>query len=122
MINTLVAIIKEIDQSEGGGILGLNRIESHAIENYIGRIRSLCHKDNRFETILHNLARYELIVRDFDQWYFIYNPRYSNPGGCVLNPTGSEFDFDCDPQVISNWLFEEIEIDKKTKEIKKKLL
>ena len=114
MINTLIAIIKEIDQSSDGYILGLNRLGSNGIENYIGRIRSLCHENNRFDTILHNLARYELIVRDFDQRYLVFKPRYSNQGGCVLNQTGREFEFDCDPQTISNWLFEEIGIDEKT--------
>ena len=50
VINTLTVLIKEIEESIDDS-LGLSRLGSQPIENFIGRIRALCHMDNRFETV-----------------------------------------------------------------------
>ena len=113
IINTLVAIIKEIEECIDDN-LGLSRLGSHPIENFIGRIRSLCHMDNRFETVLHNVARYELIVRDFKKCYLKFKPRHNSPGGTNLKQTGNELEFIYQPDQIVDWIFEYIGINEKT--------
>lgn len=115
IINTLIVIIKEIISSSDGK-LGLNRLGSHTIENFIGRIRSLCHQDNRFETVLHNLSRYELIVRDFDQCFLVFKPRHTNPGGSVLSQEGADFDSEFEPDTIVEWLFQSVGMSDETED------
>lgn len=105
IINTLLVFLKEIAESTDDS-LGLNRLGSHCIENFIGRIRCLCHMDNRFETILHNISRYEMIVRDFDECFLVFKPKHSNPGGTVLNQEGNEIDQLFDAWTVASWLFE----------------
>jgi hypothetical protein len=39
--------------------LGLDRIGSHAEENFIGSVRSICHGDNRLDDVQHQVARFE---------------------------------------------------------------
>ena len=103
IINTLVVLIKEISETDDDS-LALSRLSSHPIENYIGRIRSLCHEDNRFCTILHNVARYELIVRDFDTCYLKFKPSHSNPGGTYVNQLGNEIDSPYCADSVADWL------------------
>lgn len=109
IVNTLLVMIKEIEESNDG-TLGLNRLGSHVIENYIGRIRSLCHQDNRFETVLHNVARYELIVREFDQCFLVYKPRHTNPGGCILTQSGADFNFAYEAPLVAEWFLQKVGI------------
>jgi hypothetical protein len=44
----------------GNSNLGLDRIGSHTIENYIGNIRLICHGDNRAVTVERQVSRFEL--------------------------------------------------------------
>ena len=62
--------------------------------------------DNRFETILHNISRYEMIVRDFDECFLVFKLKHSNPGGIVLNQEGNEIDQLFDAWTVASWLFE----------------
>jgi hypothetical protein len=39
--------------------LGLDRIGSHTEENFIGRVRSTCHGNNRLDNVQHQVARFE---------------------------------------------------------------
>ena len=114
ILNTLTVLIKEIEESFDDN-LGLSRLGSHPIENFIGRIRSLCHMDNRFETVLHNLARYELIVRDFESCYLEFRSRHNSPGGTVVKQMGNDFkclfDQSFDPSNIVNWIFQYLGFD-----------
>lgn len=115
IINTLDVLIKEIIEAKDDS-LALSRLSSHPIENFIGRIRSLCHDDNRFCTILHNVARYELIVRDFDTCYLQFKPSHSSPGGTYVNQIGNEMDFTYKPEEIADWLLESVKLGKTNKE------
>lgn len=40
--------------------LGIDRIGSHTEENFIGNVRTICHGDHRWCTVLHQLARFEV--------------------------------------------------------------
>ena len=72
ILNTLLVTICEIKHSKS--IIALYRLGSHCIENFIGRIRMLCRADNRFQTILHNLARHEFIMHHVYQKHkILYN-------------------------------------------------
>ena len=117
IINTLVVLIKEICETNDD-LLALSRLSSHPIENFIGRIRSLCHDDNRFCTILHNIARYELIVRDFDTCFLQFRPSHSSPGGTFVNQDGNEIDFTYPPELIADWLLESVKLGKQSNENK----
>lgn len=50
-------------------------------------------KENRFETVLHNIALIELILRKFDQCFLEFKFRQRNPGVCLLVSTKSCFFF-----------------------------
>lgn len=91
IINTLVATINEIVNV--GFVVGLDRIGSHVIENYIGKIRYLCNADNRYETVLYNLARYEFIMHESKRNYLQLKEKRENPGGCQTrgNDDGASF-------------------------------
>jgi hypothetical protein len=41
------------------GDYGLERIGSQSEEHFIGNIRSMCHDENRFDTVRHEVARFE---------------------------------------------------------------
>lgn len=60
IISTVFVTIKEI--YEATAVLGLDRLGSHVIENFIGRIHYLCNNNNRFSTVLYNTARYTYVV------------------------------------------------------------
>ncbi len=83
IINTLIALLKEIHESQD--IISLDRLGSHDIENYIGRIRSLCNSDNRFERVVRALARYEYIAHLSDYNFMHHkDDKKENIGGCRL--------------------------------------
>ena len=82
ILNTLLVLIKEI--LIHNEIIGLDRISSHVIENYIGKIKFLCHDDNRFNTILHNIARYEYVTHFSPINFLVFNKKHENPGECKL--------------------------------------
>ena len=74
ILNTLLVTICEIKHLKS--IIPLYRL------GY--RIRMLCRDDNRFQTILHNLARNEFIM------HHVYQ-KHSNPGGLSTRSDGSIF-------------------------------
>lgn len=78
IINSLIVLIKEIDEADDDSF-ALSRLSSHPIENFIGRIRSLYHNNILFCNILHNVAQYEIIVRDFDTCHLKFKPLHSIP-------------------------------------------
>jgi hypothetical protein len=41
------------------GDIALDRTGSHTEENFIGKIRSICHGDNRFDTVRHRAVWFE---------------------------------------------------------------
>ena len=109
ILNTLLVTIYEIKNSKT--IIGIYRLGSHCIENFIGRIRMLCRHDNRFQTVLHNLARYEFIMHQCFSNHFVFNRKHSNPGGVSTRIDGSTFNEEYNPKDIVNELLSLIKLE-----------
>jgi hypothetical protein len=46
----------------GNSICGFDRIGSHTVENYLGNIRSICHRDNRAVTVGRQVSLNWLVI------------------------------------------------------------
>ena len=109
ILNTLLVTINEIKNAKS--IIGIYRLGSHCIENFIGRIRMLCRHDNRFNTVLHNLARYEFILHQCYKNHIVFNKKHTNPGGATTRPDGSIFNEESSPKVIVKELLSLIKLE-----------
>lgn len=74
-------------------------------------------QDNRFETVLHNISRYQLIVRDFDQCFLVFKRCHTNPV-IVLSKKESDFDCEFEPDTIEEWLFQSVGMSDETEDNK----
>lgn len=60
---------------------------------------------NHFETVLRNVARYELIVGDFKKCYYKLKPRHNSLWGTNLKQTGNILEFIYQPDQMVGWFF-----------------
>lgn len=84
----------------------LDRAGSHVEENFIGTIRDLCDGDNRYSTILHNLARFEYIIRYSENQFYKPKAKRLNLGGVHIKVDGFDTTFEYNPKIISENLFD----------------
>lgn len=117
IINTLlVQIFASCSEDE---TYALDRYSSHPTENFIGIIRELCDGDNRYEVIVHNLARYEFISRNSDYVFVKPKAKRLNKGGCSLHKDGVNFEFSKGPLELSELLYNFIMTQEYDKELMK---
>ena len=68
--------------------------------------------DNRFSTVLHNLARYQLITYQSFEHYIVFNKRHQNPGGVQTRLDRYFFDEEIIPKNIVKELLALIKLEK----------
>lgn len=109
IILTLTALYCEL---KNGNIIdfGIDRLGSHILEQFIGKLRLICKGDNRFETIIHNLARLQFVSNDFKECYLKPREKRLNIGGCKISTQGADFNFELAPIDVANSLLNIVQL------------
>ena len=86
--------------------MAFDRFSNQPTENFIGLIRMLCGGDDSFQTIVHNLSRYEFVNRNSKDIYIHSQPKRLNAGGCQLIDADIDFNFNHTSIDLANLLFD----------------
>lgn len=63
--------------------VAFDHLSNQPTENFIGLIRMICNGDDSYQTIIHNLSRYEFVNRNSHRYIYIHSqPKRLNAGGC----------------------------------------
>ena len=85
--------------------VAFDRFSNQPTENFIGLIRMLCDGDDSYQTVIHNLSRYEFVNRNSKDVYVHCQPKRLNAGGCQLIDAEVNFEFDLAPIELADLLF-----------------
>ena len=98
--------------------VAFDRLCNQPTENFIGLIRMICNGDDSYQTVIHNLSRYEFVNRNSKDIYIHNQPKRLNAGGCQLVESEVDFEYGHTSYELASLLFSYIEGDFKEEEMK----